>query len=271
MMRRLLIAALVWMQMAGPAMAGISFINSASNSVSPNGTMSVAMPASCTTGDLLLGAWTVGDSPGANTDITVTGFTELADLSSTADTNDTELYVGYRYVQSGDTQGMPSTGTFTSIGGTNASNAAVVMCFRGVKTGTPTDTATSTATGENTSNADPPSHNWSGASGVWTVIVCATGHTGGATGAYTAPANYTTNFVQRNHDDTVDVLIGMGYRTNPADPEDPAVCTAANIGTAANNSWNAVTISLAEAPPAVPGGTKLQKLQKLQNFGVLDE
>lgn len=258
-----LITLLLFVLLAAPAHAAISFINSTVGSVSPTGTFSLTMPTNCTTGDLLLLGWTVGDTSGVDTNIAVTGFTELADLTSTADTNDTELYVGYRYVVGGDTQGGPSTGTFTSIGGTNASNAAVVMCFRGVKTGTPTDTTTSTATGENTSNADPPSHNWSGTSGVWTAIVCATGHTGGATGAYTAPANYTTNFATRNHDDTIDVLIGMGYRTNPADPEDPAVCTAANIGTAANNSWNAVTVSLAEAPPAVPGGGKMQKLNKM--------
>jgi hypothetical protein len=168
------------------------------------------------------------------------------------------MFVGYRYRQAGDTQGAPDTGTFTALGGTNAANAAVVMCFRGVASaaqGGPFDTAANTATGQDSSDANPPSHDWSGTSGVWTVIACATGHTGGATGAYTGPANYTTNFTQRNHDDTVDVLVAMGYRTSPADPEDPAACTAANIGTAANNSWNAVTMSLKEAPPVMGVGS----------------
>ena len=261
-MFRLLLLLLSAVFVAQPVLAAISFINASVGSVSPNGTFSLTMPTNCTTGDLLVTGWAAGDSPGANNDITVTGFTEVADLAQTGDTNDVELWVGYRYVVGGDTQGGPSTGTFTAIGGTNAANAAIALCFRGVQTGTPTDTATSTATGIDSSNADPPSHDWSGSAGVWTVIFCATGHTGGATGAYTGPTNYTTNFQSRTHDDTIDVLIGAGYRTNPADPEDPGVCTAANIGTAANNSWAAVTMSLAEAPPAVPGGGKIQKLRQ---------
>jgi hypothetical protein len=114
--------------------------------------------------------------------------------------------------------------------------------------GGPFDTASDGATGIDTSDANPPSHDWTGAAGVWTVIVGATGHTGGATATYTAPANYTTNAVTRNHDDTVDVLMGAAYRTAPADPEDPAMWTAANIGTAANNSWIAGTVSLKPAP-----------------------
>jgi hypothetical protein len=43
----------------------------------------------------------------------------------------------------------------------------------------------------------------------------------------------------------------MGYNSSPADPENPGAFTAANIGTAANNSWCAVTMSLKEAPPVL--------------------
>lgn len=231
----------------------ISFVQSAGNSSSPNAATTVTI-SSTTADDLILVAFAVGDTAATDSDISLTGYTEVADLFSGTDTNDTDLWVGYKFSTGGET----SVGPFTALGGTNASNAAVVMVFRGVATvaqGGPFDTAANTATGIDTSNADPPSHNWSGTSGVWTVIAGATGHTGGATGAFTFPANYTTNAVQRNHDDTVDVLVGMGYRTNPADPEDPGAFTAANIGTAANNSWCAVTMSLKEAPAVVEAPT----------------
>ena len=224
----------------------ISFVQSAVGSSSPNATTSVTISATAAD-DLILVAFAVGDTSATDSDISLSGYTEVADLFSGTDTNDTDLWVGYKFATAGET----TVGPFTALGGTNASNAAVVMVFRGVATvanGGPFDTAANTATGIDTSNADPPSHNWSGTAGVWTVIAAATGHTGGATASFTFPANYTTNAVQRAHDDTVDVLVGMGYRTNPADPEDPGALTAANIGTATANSWCAVTMSLKEAP-----------------------
>ena len=228
----------------------ISFIGSAVGSVSPNGTFNVTLPGGMQADDLILVAFSVGDTSASDTNLAVNGFTEVADLFIGTDTNDNDLFVGYRYHVAGETQ-VPTSGNFTAVGGTNASNAAVVMVFRGVALaadGGPFDTAAVTATGIDTSNANPPSMNHSGAAGVWTVIVGSTGHTGGATGAFTFPTNYTTNAVQRNHDDTVDTLVGMGYRSNPANPEDPAAFTAANIGTAANNSWCAVTMALKPAP-----------------------
>jgi hypothetical protein len=227
----------------------ISFVQSAASSSSPNAATTVNISATAA-GDLILVAFAVGDTSATDSDISLSGYTEVVDLFSGADTNDTDLWVGYKYSTGGET----AVGPFTALGGTNASNAAVVMVFRGVATlaqSGPFDTAATPATGQDTSNADPPSHDWSGTSGVWTVIAGATGHTGGATGALTAPANYTTNFVSRNHDDTVDVLVGMGYNSSPADPENPGAFTAANIGTAANNSWCAVTMSLKEAPPVL--------------------
>jgi hypothetical protein len=220
----------------------ISFVQSGNNSSSPNAATTVTISATALL-DLILVAFAVGDTSATDSDISLSGYTEVADLFNGADTNDTDLWVGYKYSTGGET----SVGPFTALGGTNASNAAVVMVFRGVATaaqGGPFDTAASSVTGQDSSNADPPSHNWSGAAGVWTVVAGATGHTGGATGTLAAPTNYTTNYVQRNHDDTVDVLVGMGYNAAPSDPEDPGVFTAANIGTAANNSWCAVTMSL---------------------------
>lgn len=252
-MRRIVAALMILtaLLIAEPASAAISFIGSACNSVSPNGTFSVTLPASLQADDFIVGVFAVGDSPGADNILAVTGYTKLGDQVNTAVTNDVEMWTGYRFFVAGDTA-MPTTGTFTALGGTNASNAACVMVFRGVATaaqGGPFTGNTIGANGSASSNPDPAANDAGAGAGDWVVIVGGTSHTGGATGAFTAPTGYTTNFVQRNHDDTVDVLIGMGYRSSGAgNPENPGVMTAANIGTAANNSWAAITITLKEAP-----------------------
>lgn len=251
MTQRTLASVLAVLLLAAPAAADISFIGSACNSASPNGTFSVTLPGGLQADDLIICAFAVGDSPGADTDLSATGYTEMADQAQTADTNDTEMWTGYRFFVGGDTA-CPTSGTFTAIGGTNASNTACVMVFRGVATvaqGGPFDGAGAGANGQDSSNANPGSADHSAAAGNWAFIAGSTGHTGGATAAYTAPTNYTTNFAQDPHDDTVDVLIGVGYREDAiADPEDPGAMTAANIGTAANNSWLAITAILKAAP-----------------------
>lgn len=226
----------------------ITFVNSAVNSSSPNAGTTVTLPGSMLANDLIIVAAAVGDT--ANNGMsapTEGGYTRIGSATIYANaTNDTNLDLYYKFHNGSDT-----TATFADVGGTNASNAAVVMVFRGVQivaNGGPFDTAVSTTSGTGTSNADPPSHDWSGASGVWTVIAASTGHTGGATAAFTFPTGYTTNPAQRAHDDTIDVLVGVGYNSAPADPENPAALTAANIGTAANNAWAAVTMSLKPMP-----------------------
>ena len=94
---------------------------------------------------------------------------------------------------------------------------------------------------------------WMPTVAIWAVIAAMTGHTGGATATFTFPTGYTTNAAQRAHNDTIDALAGMGYNTAPSDPENPGAFTAANIGTAADNAWCAVTMALKVAPPPPAG------------------
>lgn len=230
----------------------ISFIGSAVQSAAGNaGSMVVTLPGSMQTDDLIVVAGAVGDtadnglaapSTGGYTDVLGAG-----DLYSN-DVNDCCLDLFYKFHNGSDTNI-----TFTPVGGSNGADAAICMVFRGVATvanGGPFTTTTQTATGIDTSNADPPQI--ATVSGDAVVIVGATGHTGGGTAAYTNPANYTTNAAQRAHDDTIDVLMAMGYRLSGyANPENPAVFTAATIGTAGDNAWTAITMALKEAP-AVP-------------------
>jgi len=228
----------------------ISFVGSAVASSSPTTATTITLPT-LNANDLIIIAAAVGDT--ANNGIPApTGYSRVPGVAATLysnDANDTNLDLYYKIAVAGDSG---ATVTLTATGGTNASNAGVAMVFRGVSTTTPFDVNATTATGINTSNADPPSIDHLNPAGVWTVIAASTGHTGGASGAFTFPTNYTTNAAQRTHNDTIDVLAGMGYRTAPADPENPGAFTASGIGTAADNAWAAVTMALRPSSGPAP-------------------
>ncbi len=226
----------------------ISFVNSAVGSSSPNTGISFALPT-LQANDLIIVAAAVGDTAnnGLAAPTAPSGFARVPGVAATIYSNDVadcNLDVYYKIAVSGDSG---ATMTFGAVGGTNASNAAVAMVFRGVDTTTPFDVNATSTSGINTSNADPPSIDHGNPSGVWTVIAGATGHTGTATATFTFPTGYTTNAAQRAHDDGTDILLGMGYNSSPSDPEDPGAFTAANIGTAADNAWAAVTMALRPA------------------------
>lgn len=220
----------------------ISFIGSAVGSSSPNAATTITLPT-LAADDLIIIAAAVGDT--ANNGIPApTGYSRVPGVDATLyanDLNDTNLDLYYKIAVAGDSGAIV---TLTATGGTNASNAGVAMVFRGVNTTTPFDVNAATATSINTSNADPPSLDHLNPAGVWTVIAASTGHTGTATATFTFPTGYTTNAAQQAHNDTIDVLVGMGYNTAPSDPENPAAFSAANIGTAADNAWAAVTMAL---------------------------
>lgn len=223
----------------------ISFVGSAVGSSSPTANTTLVLPT-LLADDLIIIAAGVGDT--ANNGIPApTGYSRVPGVAATLyanDTNDTNLDLYYKIAVSGDSG---ATVTLTATGGTNASNAGVAMVFRGVDPTTPFDVNATTATGINTSNADPPSITHLNPAGLWTVLAASTGHTGTATATFTFPTGYTTNAAQRAHNDTIDVLVGMGYNTAPASPENPGALTAANIGTASANSWAAVTMALRPA------------------------
>lgn len=226
----------------------ISFIGSAVASSSPNTNAVLTLPGSMQANDLIILAASVADTVNnALAAPTEGGYTDVVGSTLYSnDVNDVNLNVFYKYHNGTDT-----TATCSAVGGTNASNVLVCMVFRGVAlaaSGGPFTTTSQTATGIDTSNADPPQI--ATVTGDAIVIVGATGHTGGATASYTNPANYTTNAAVRAHNDTIDGLVGMGYRLSGyANPENPGVFTASTIGTATDNAWAAVTMALKEAPP----------------------
>ncbi len=229
------------------AQAAVSFVGSAINSSSPNTGTTVTLPAGIITDDLIIVVAAVGDTVSNGMAApTEGGYTRIGSATIYSnDVNDVNLDMYYKFHN-----GLDPTASFAAVGGANASNAAIVMVFRGVDPSSPFDTTVSPTSGIDTSNADPPSHDWSGTAGVWTVAVGATGYNGTGTGTFTAPTGYTTDFAQRTHNDTIDVLVGVGYKSSPSDPENPGAFTAATVGTAADNAWAAATISLKPAVPA---------------------
>lgn len=225
----------------------ISFVGSAEGSAANGADVTLALPGGTTTDDLVVVAYTIGDNDGVNFDMAMvtTGYTEVADLFAN-DTQDISLGVYWKVMG-----GTPdTTAAVDGLGGTDAAVAAVCMVFRGVDTTTPMDVTPTTATGINTMHPDPPSVDHSNPAGVWTVIAGASGHTLLGAGTYTFPTGYITDAIDRGQDDTSDCTVGMGYRTSPADPENPGAMTHSGTDSVAF-AWCAATLALRPAPTTI--------------------
>ncbi len=191
-------------------------------------------------GDIVIVTCVTGSAAGnpAMAITTPTGYTALGQLNQSAVTADTSMNVSYKFMG-----GTPDT-TVTIPGTTNNAwgEAYCIQVFRGVDSDTPMDVAAVSDGGTGTGRPNPSSINPVTA-GV-AVVICGGGAAG--TGAnYTAPANYTTDFLTANGADTTDAMVGCGYNLSPSDPEDPAVYTGGTTG--ANDSWCSYTIALRPA------------------------
>lgn len=236
-MRRLLPAFLLGLLMA------ISFIGSAEGSATNGGNVTLTLPAMIQN-DLVIVTYGIGDNDDVDfiMAMVTAGYTKVADLFAN-DVQDTNLAVFWKVM--GATP--DTTAEVDGQGGADAAVPAVCMVFRGVDPTTPMDVTPTTATGIDTMHPNPPSIDPLNPTGLWTVIVGASGHTLGGAGTYTFPTGYVTNAIDRVADDASDCIVGMGYRTNPADPEDPGVMTHSGTDSA-NFSWAAVTLALRVAP-----------------------
>lgn len=223
----------------------ITFIGSREGSVINGGDVTLTVPGGLATDDLVVVAYAIGDND--NLDFTMAmvtaGYTKVADLFAN-DAQDCNLGVFWKIMGA-----TPDTSVVVDgQGGTDAAVAAVAMFFRGVDTTTPMDVTPTTATAINTMHPNPPSIDHLNPAGLWTVIAGASGHTLAGAGTYTFPTGYTTDAIDRGADDTSDVTVGMGYRTNPADPEDPGVMT--HSGADSTSFANcAATLALRPAAP----------------------
>ena len=191
-------------------------------------------------GDLVIVTAVTGSAAGtpAMAITTPTGYTALGQLNQSAVTADTSMDVSYKVMG-----GTPDT-TVTIPGTTNNAwaEAYAIQVFRGVDSTTPMDVAAVSAGGTATGRPNPASITPTTAGAY--VVICGGGAAGtGAT--YTAPANYTTNFLTANGADTTDAMVGCGYRAWTSGAEDPAAYTGGTTG--ANDSWCAYTLALRPA------------------------
>ena len=240
----------------------ISFVGSAENSAINGGDVTITLPSGTATDDLVVVAYAIGDNDGVNFNMAMvtTGYTEVADLFANGLQ---QANLGVYWKKMGATPDTAATAD--GLGGADAAVAAVCMVFRGVDTTTPMDVTPTTATAINVMHPDPPSINFVDLA-AWTVICGASGHLLGDAGTYTFPTGYITNAIDRGSDDTTDVTVGIGYRTTPADPEDPGVMTHSGVDTL-DTSWCAATLALRPAPPPPAGGVVTPRSWGLLGLG----
>lgn len=187
--------------------------------------------------DLVIVTLVVG-SQGRDPTMTITtpsGYTNLTRILG-ADTYDASVAVAYKRM--GATP--DSNVTLPSTGNIDDAQACAIQVFRGVDASTPLDTANTNATGANTSRPNPAAIT-PVTPGAW-VVICGGG--AAATGSnYTAPTNFTTNFLTTFAADTNDALVGMGYWNGwTSGAVDPAQYGGGSNTTA--DSWGVFTLAL---------------------------
>jgi hypothetical protein len=238
----------------------ISFVGSAEGSAINGGNVTLDLTAlsgggSLQQNDLVIVAYSIGDNDTVDFDMAMVtaDYNEVADLFS----NDSaDAYLGVYWKVMGATP--DTTAEVDGQGGTDAAVAAVAMVFRGVDTTTPMDVTPTTDTGNSADHPNPPSINHNNPSGVWTVIAGCCGNAGGVgTETFTFPTGYTTNAVDVSCNDTTKTTLGMGYRTDPADPEDPGQMTWSGAS-ALSDSWCACTIAL--RPATAPASNRRRRV-----------
>ncbi len=230
----------------------IAFVQSKSNGAANAGPFDVVLDAPATAGNLLLAFHVDGDTAdNAMPAITVPGMTDVGTSEQYANGSggDCNSKAWYFYAAGGETTiTFPDTG-----GGTNDGVSGVVMEFSGVASvadGGPFSTAITKTTGTGSGNADNPQIATAANDCVVLMAGAATASTN--IGTWTAPANYTTNAdLGVAGSDTIEARAAMAYRLSGyANPENPAAWALS--GSAAGDSWNAVTLALKMAPAATP-------------------
>lgn len=169
----------------------------------------------------------------------ISGYTPLGQLNFAANSYDVSMNVSYKIMGS-----TPDTAfTLPSTGNTFDAQTYSVQVFSGVDQTTPMDVTPVSATGGSTDRPNPGSITPS-TSGAW-VLICGGGAS--ATSAnFTAPANFTTNFLTRAQADTYDSMVGSGYWSGwTSGAVDPAAYTGGSND--AGGSWAAYTIALRPA------------------------
>lgn len=190
-----------------------------------NGTNTTPQP-----GDLVV-ITSIVASQGRNEAQAISGYTALGQLLADGTTYDTSLNVSWKVM--GNTP--DTTFTLPSTGNIADAQRYTVQVWRGVDS---SGIASVSATGTSTARPNPGSITPTVAGSV--VLICAGG--AAVTGTnYTAPTNFTTNFLTGFTADTNDAMVGSGYWTGwTSGAVDPAAYTGGSAS--ATDSWAAYTI-----------------------------
>lgn len=188
-------------------------------------------------GDFVVVAYNIA-SIGTDRDVAVTGYTEVADLLSTA-TESANLGLFYKF--------MPGTpDTTVEVGqtfSTGFAGAVAIQVWRNVNVTTPLDVTTTTATGANSSYANPPSITPTTADAI---IICAgaAGYNGDGTWTYTSGdlSNFRFAAVEGSNRSSI---IGMGSKAWTGGAFDAAAF--GGLYSFGSNAWAAVSIALRPA------------------------
>jgi len=185
-------------------------------------------------GDLVVIGCAVG-SQGRTPACAISGYTAGTQQDANGTTYDTSLNKSYKFM------GLTPDTTFTlpSTGNIADAQRYTVQVWRGVDPANPFDVADVVATGTATGRPNPGSITPTTSGAVVGIIGAGAAGTGAA---YTAPANYTTNFLTGTTADTNDAMIGSGYRSWTSGAEDPAAYTGGTTNAA--DSWAAFTYAL---------------------------
>lgn len=185
-------------------------------------------------GDIVIVAYATG-YPTSNTDVQVTGYTEIADLYAN-DTIDTNFGAFYKIMGS-----TPDTTISVSpTGGSGEGGVVAIHVWRGVNSTTPLDVATTTATGLNSCLPNPPAITpvTSGA------VIIAMG------GSFLGGAVYQSSDLSNFRSDIFGSLrvanVGIGSKVWTGGTFDPAAWTFAGTDDT-NYGWCACTIALRPA------------------------
>lgn len=252
----------------GPSVAAIQFVGGTTLAV-VGGTTNVSVPLTSLTGgigsapqfgDLIIVA--VERCGTTNKTYNIAGFTQIADLYQN-DTEDSNFHVGYALATP-----IPQTSVVITGGSGAAADgmAIAVQVFRNVNQTTPLDVTSTTAGAINGGAVNPIAITpvTSGA-----VLVVTGGAAQDAT-SFSFSASYLTNFVTPSTNSltsTNDACVGMGYVSWPGGTYDPAAWTVTSSGgTAANWSWNAVTIAIRPGPTVTLGNKRNSGIWDIQDI-----
>jgi hypothetical protein len=230
----------------------ISFVGGATATAASGGDPSLPLPGGMQQNDLVIAAYAIGDNDGVdfNMAMVTAGYTEIVDITSPAETFESDLGVFWKLMGASPDLNAVCDG----LGGADAAVAAACLVFRGVDTTTPIDTTPGTASNNNDGSPAIPGVDIV-TPGAWTIAVAATGHGQAGGVGYTVPSAYLTNVQAVNSDDTSDIGIVLGYNSAPSDPE--VIGTWSHSATVGTASYVCASFAIRPAPAA--GGRRITR------------